>query len=72
MESMKALIERCEDLWCQFAHDRAMWPVSGAYRCGECLRVRSVPWANAPRAVKTASGIKHSSPFQPALGFRAH
>jgi hypothetical protein len=69
---MKALIERWEDLWCQFAHDRAMWPVNGAYRCGHCLRVRQVPWANAPRASRPSSSIKNSSPFQPAMGFRPH
>jgi hypothetical protein len=68
---MKALLDRWEDLWCQFAHDRAMWPVNGAYRCGECLRVRRVPWANATHPAHAAA-IRNSSPFQPALGFRPH
>jgi hypothetical protein len=69
---MRALIDRWEDFWCQFAHDRAMWPVNGSYRCSECLRVRRVPWADAPRAANSAASIKKSSPFQPELGFRPH
>ena len=30
--------------WCDFAHDGALWPSHGEYRCRQCLRSYSVPW----------------------------
>jgi hypothetical protein len=45
---MKNYWERYHDLWCEFMHDGAMWPIHGEYRCRECLRVHDVPWAEKP------------------------
>ena len=45
---MKNFWTRRNDLWCEFMHKGVMWPVRGAYRCRECLRIREVPWANQP------------------------
>jgi len=44
---MKSLWSRCGDLWCEFMHNGAMWPIHGAYRCRQCLRSRAVPWEQA-------------------------
>jgi hypothetical protein len=47
---MKSLWDRWSDFWCQFAHTGQLWPIHGAYKCRQCLRVRSVAWANQPGA----------------------
>ena len=43
---MEKIWTRYENLWCNWMHMGAMWPIHGSYRCRECLRVREVPWAN--------------------------
>ena len=37
-------------LWCAFAHDSAMWPIHGQYRCRTCGRHYPVPWAGGQTA----------------------
>ena len=41
---MKNILNRCGELWCEYMHNGAMWPIHGAYRCRQCLRTRQVPW----------------------------
>lgn len=43
---MKSLWTRYNNLWCELMHMDTMWPIRGAYRCRQCLRIRTVPWAN--------------------------
>jgi len=43
---MKNFWTRYNELWCEFIHMGSMWPIHGAYRCRQCLRIRTVPWAN--------------------------
>lgn len=47
---MKNFWERLNEAWCQFMHRGAMWPMHGEYRCRECLRVYSVPWAQSKQS----------------------
>ena len=46
---MKNFLTQYNDLWCEFMHRDTMWPIHGEYKCRECLRTRSVPWANQAR-----------------------
>ena len=45
---MKLLWNECANLWCRTMHRKTMWPIHGAYRCHECLRVHKVSWAAEP------------------------
>ena len=38
------MVELTAKWWCRTFHDRLMRPVSGHYRCGECLREWPVNW----------------------------
>ena len=42
---MKNFWMQYNDLWCEFMHMGAMWPIHGSYSCRKSLRVRTVPWA---------------------------
>ncbi len=44
MSKFKMMWARLSDLWCEYMHDGALWPIHGAYQCRECFRVRVVPW----------------------------
>jgi hypothetical protein len=37
-------------LWCKLKHPAPMWPISGYYRCPECLRQYPVLW-EAPQSL---------------------
>jgi len=49
---MKDFLNQYNDLWCEFMHEDAMWPIHGVYQCRQCLRKRTVPWANQSPAVE--------------------
>jgi hypothetical protein len=55
-------VQKFGAFWCTFAHDSAMWPIHGQYRCRTCGRRYPVPWpehgtrpmSSAPRGAETA------------------
>ena len=38
------MLEFAEKWWCRTFHQKVMRPVSGHYRCAECLRKWPVSW----------------------------
>lgn len=41
-----ARFERIARAWCYLMHAPPLRPVSGQYRCPDCLRTYPVPWEN--------------------------
>ncbi len=44
IEGQAHTLAKLGDLWCNFMHTSAMWPIHGHYRCAECGREYPVPW----------------------------
>ena len=63
VDRVKSFLARCSDLWCQYMHEGALWPMHGSYQCRECFRVRVVPWADdrAPVASVAAKQLVYLS-----------
>ena len=53
-------------LWCRLMHPDPMWPVSGYYRCPECLRQYPVQWESQPVPVMHEVKVTTVRPELPA------
>ena len=60
------LATRISELWCDFMHDSAMWPIHGRYQCRSCGRVYRVPWTEADEKPTQT----HMPALRQALGHR--
>jgi hypothetical protein len=61
LNRISSAMERAARAWCKFKHHDPMWPVSGYYRCPDCLRQYPVAWEVQPMPAQIAD-IKQFRP----------